>query len=150
MKFNRIYTFLLLAFVAILAGSCSKEDQMEIDEQLIQDFLREHNWEADSTSSGLYYIIDDPGSPEKPTINSVVTVNYTGFLLDGTIFDGGSNVTFPLSSVIAGWQEGIPLFGKGGSGLLIIPSHLGYGDRPVSGIPANSCLAFEIRVIDFQ
>lgn len=150
MKMNIVFTFFLAASTLVLTSSCSKEDQMDIDQQRIQDFLEEHNWDADSTSSGLYYIIDNPGSPEKPTINSEVTVNYTGFLLDGTVFDGGSNVTFPLNAVIAGWQEGLQLFGKGGSGLLIIPSHLAYGDRVVSGIPANSCLAFEIYLVDFQ
>jgi FKBP-type peptidyl-prolyl cis-trans isomerase FkpA len=148
MKFTAcIYS--LLVFVSILSvSSCAKDDQMEIDEQRIQDFLLEHNLDADSTSSGLYYIIDEPGSAEHPTIEDVVTVSYVGFLLNGDIFDSGE-ITFPLTNVIAGWQEGIPLFGRGGKGLLIIPSHLAYGDVPKNGIPANSVLAFDIHLIDF-
>jgi FKBP-type peptidyl-prolyl cis-trans isomerase FkpA len=149
MTIKTLTYFLLLAIAVFTFGACDKEDQMEIDQQLIQDFILEHGLDADSTASGIYYVIDDPGSSEHPTINDVVTVSYLGFLLNGDIFDDGIDVTFPLNSVIAGWQEGIPLFGKGGRGLLIIPSHLGYGDRALAGIPANSVLVFEIHLEDF-
>ncbi|HEY3387774.1 MAG TPA: FKBP-type peptidyl-prolyl cis-trans isomerase [Saprospiraceae bacterium] len=146
----RTLTFFLLTGIILLSlGSCKKEDQREIDQELIEAFILEHQLDADSTSSGLYYVIDEPGSSEHPTINDVVTVNYQGFFINGPVFDQGFDVTFGLNQVIAGWQEGIPLFGKGGKGLLIIPSHLGYGDRAKAGIPANSILVFEIHLIDF-
>jgi FKBP-type peptidyl-prolyl cis-trans isomerase FkpA len=149
MKFNSLI-FAFLSLVSIISvASCNKDDQKDIDQQLIEDFIAEHNLDADSTSSGLYYVIDTPGSADHPTVQDEVTVSYVGFLLNGDIFDSGSNVTFPLNQVIAGWQEGIPLFGKGGKGLLIVPSHLAYGDRALVGIPANSVLAFEINLIDF-
>ena len=54
--------------------------------------------------------------------------------------------TFPLSNVIQGWQEGIPLFSEGGSGVLLIPSALGYGGQAVGSIPANSVLIFEVSL----
>lgn len=149
MKISTLQYYVLFSLGFLLFSSCDKEDQIEVDQQLIEDFILEHQLDADSTSSGLYYVIDDPGSIERPTINDVVTVSYIGFLLNGDIFDNGTDVTFPLTSVIAGWQEGIPLFGRGGRGLLIIPSHLAYGDRPRVGIPANSVLVFEIHVKDF-
>ena len=149
MKIRTLTYIFFLAVTVVTLGSCDKEDQLEIDQQLIRDFIAEHGFDADSTESGLYYVIDDPGSSEHPTIDDVVTVSYLGFLLNGDIFDDGIDVTFPLNSVIAGWQEGIPLFGKGGRGLLIIPSHLAYGDRALAGIPANSVLAFEIHLNDF-
>ena len=149
MKFNSL-TFAFCLLVSIISiASCKKDDQREIDQQLIEDFINEHNLDADSTSSGLYYVIDEPGSAEHPTLSDVVTVTYVGFLLNGDVFDSRPNQTFPLNQVIAGWQEGIPLFGKGGKGWLIIPSHLGYGDRVLSGIPANSVLVFDINLIDF-
>jgi FKBP-type peptidyl-prolyl cis-trans isomerase FkpA len=149
MKITTISYLALFLVSVFFASSCSKEDQQEIDQQLIEDFILEHDLDADSTSSGLYYVIDEPGSSEHPTLSDVVTVSYVGFLLNGDIFDSQPNAVFPLTGVIAGWQEGIPLFGKGGKGLLIIPSHLAYGDRQLSGIPANSVLAFEINLVDF-
>ena len=149
MKINILSFVILLGLMVITISSCKKDDQREIDQQLIEAYILEHQLDADSTSSGLYYVIDDPGSSEHPTINDVVTVDYIGFFLNGDIFDNGNDVTFPLNQVIAGWQEGIPLFGKGGRGQLIIPSHLAYGDSPRAGIPANSVLAFEIHLKDF-
>jgi len=149
MKLNSLtFIFCLLAGTFSMM-SCHKEDQAEIDQQLIEDFIAEHNLDADSTSSGLYYVIDLPGSADHPTLSDEVTVSYVGFLLNGDIFDSAPNITFPLNQVIAGWQEGIPLFGKGGKGLLIIPSRLAYGEQARVGIPANSVLAFEINLIDF-
>jgi len=149
MKFSTNFFFFLFSVSLVALASCSKEDQVDIDQQLIEDFITEQNLDADSTSSGLYYVIYEPGSADHPTVSDQVTVSYVGFLLDGTVFDAGTNVTFPLNQVISGWQEGIPLFGKGGRGLLIIPSHLAYGDRPVSGIPPNSVLVFEVELVDF-
>jgi len=146
----RTLTFFLLSGITLFTlGSCQKDDQRDVDQELIEAFILEHQLDADSTSSGLYYVIDEPGSSEHPTIDDVVTVNYLGFLLNGDVFDDGIDVTFGLNQVIAGWQEGIPLFGKDGKGLLIIPSHLAYGDRPKAGIPANSVLVFEIHLTDF-
>mgnify|MGYP006246716607 FL=1 len=82
-------------------------------------------------------------------MNSSVTVVYVGKLTDGTIFDQSNllGATFPLANVIQGWQEGIPLFREGGSGMLLIPSSLGYGSQSVGNIPANSVLIFEISLI---
>ena len=57
--------------------------------------------------------------------------------------------TFPLSRVIAGWQEGIPLFKKGGKGLLLIPSTIAYGSRGAGSIPPNAPIAFEVELVDF-
>ena len=149
--FNMKYSlWICLLLAAITLPGCDKEDQRAIDEALIQDFIEEHNLVTQTTPSGLHYIIDLPGSSEHPTINNNITFSYLGFLLNGDIFDLGDNVTYPLSGLIEGFQEGIPLFGKGGGGTLIIPSHLAYGASPQPGIPANSVIVFEVSLIDFQ
>ncbi len=145
------YSFLIcLALAAITLTSCDKEDQRATDEALIQDFIAEHNLVTQTTPSGLHYIIDLPGSSQHPTINDDITFSYVGFLLNGDIFDLGDHVTYPLSGLIEGFQEGMPLFGKGGGGRLIIPSHLAYGESPQAGIPANSVIVFDVSLIDFQ
>lgn len=83
--------------------------------------------------------------------SSTVTVQYVGVLYaNGTQFDAswndgaGKPVTFPLSGVIKGWQEGIPGMRVGGRRELIIPPSLGYGSTPQAKIPANSTLVFVI------
>ena len=145
---NRFLT--LLCPIIMLLTSCKKPiDYDQIDEDLIQQYITDNSLDAQPTGSGLYYVIDNPGNGSTADINSTVTVAYVGKLTDGTIFDQSSSMgtTFPLINVIQGWQEGIPLFREGGSGVLLIPSSLGYGSQAVGGIPANSVLIFEISLI---
>lgn len=139
-------------------------EQKQTDDQLIQDYLEANNIEAQKTESGIYYTISEEGNGTHPTIQNQVTVHYTGKLLNGTIFDSsipanmperqgmtGDPVTFPLSGVVKGWQEGIPLLSKGGSGVLYIPSHLAYGAQsPSPAIPPNSVLMFEVELLDIK
>ncbi len=147
------FSISLLAMLTLVLGSCKKpktsEEQAREDEETIVAYIADNNLNAQPTGSGLYYVIENPGNNVQPNSNSTVTVEYRGFLTDGTVFDqspaGGS--TFSLGGVIPGWQEGIPLFGEGGSGLLLIPSALGYGSESVGDIPANSVLIFDVKLI---
>jgi len=127
------------------------------DESLITSYINGNNLKAQKTDKGLYYIIDNPGSGPNPKAGQTVKVHYTGTLLDGTKFDSskdrGTPFEFPLGQgrVIQGWDQGIPLLKKGGSGKLIIPSTLGYGDRGAGAkIPPNSVLIFDVELLDFK
>jgi FKBP-type peptidyl-prolyl cis-trans isomerase FkpA len=147
----------LMLLTGILLSACNKdlspEEQLAKDKEDIEKYLKDKGLTAKSTASGLYYIITEEGSGNNPTVNNTVTVKYKGYLLDGSIFDqttGSQTATFPLSNVIPGWQEGIPLFKKGGKGTLLIPSYLAYGPQSVGSIPANSPLIFDIELIDFK
>ena len=76
-------------------------------------------------------------------------MKYTGKLTNGTIFGQSTTpLTISLSTVIAGWQIGIPLIGEGGVIKLIIPSSLAYGCVANGSIPANSVLFFEVELVD--
>lgn len=137
----------------IFSTSCKEEvDQKAEDRDKIIKYIADNNLNAQSTSSGLYYSIEAPGSGKRPTVKSDVQVFYKGTLLDGTVFDESipQGIWFNLSQVIEGWQEGIPLFMEGGRGKLLVPSHLAYGSVARSGIPANSVLIFDIRLIDVR
>jgi len=80
-----------------------------------------------------------------------LTVQYTGWLWDGTQFDSswerGSSSTFPLSGVVQGWQQGLAGQPVGSQVLLIIPPDLGYGDQESGSIPANSTLIFVVDIL---
>ena len=125
-------------------------DYTQLDEEIILQYILDNNLNAEPTGSGLYYVVNSTGNGDVPNINSIVTVAYKGTLTDGTIFDqsSSSGATFPLSNVIQGWQEGIPLFSEGGSGILLIPSVLGYGNQAIGSIPANSVLIFEVTLLN--
>ncbi|MEI6750553.1 MAG: FKBP-type peptidyl-prolyl cis-trans isomerase [Bacteroidales bacterium] len=145
--------FFLLFLVTVCSCKKDKTDYTETDRQIILNYIAVHKLTALSTSSGLYYVVEKPGNENHPTSTSTVTINYTGKFTDGSIFDAtapGSPIVISLSSVIKGWQEGIPLFGKGGKGILLIPSSLGYGSTGSYGVPANSVLIFEIDLVDFH
>jgi FKBP-type peptidyl-prolyl cis-trans isomerase FkpA len=152
----RYFLTFLTAFSFFLSGCkddyLTAEEQLKVDLDLIAKYLAEKNLTAQSTASGLHYIIEKPGTDGNPNINSTVTVHYKGHFLDGKVFDQttGTPISFPLNAVIKGWQEGIPLFQKGGKGVLIIPSELGYGTRPPSGIPANAVLVFDVELVKFN
>ena len=125
-------------------------DQPAVDEQIITQYISDHKLNAKATGTGLYYVIINPGTGSRPVASSNVTVNYKGYLSNGSVFDqsNSSGVSFGLSNVIQGWQEGIPQFKKGGKGILLIPSALGYGASAQSSIPANSVLIFDVELLD--
>lgn len=125
------------------------------DDAALEAYIKKNNLKAEKTPEGIYYIIEEAGSEEKPLIAGNVTCHYEGTLLDGTKFDSsydrGQPATFPLTQVIPGWSLGIPLFGKGGKGTLLIPSHLAYGEQGSGDkIKPNSCLKFDVEIIDFK
>lgn len=104
------------------------------------------------TESGLQYTIITKGSGDKPEADSRVTVNYTGKLLDGTVFDSSyernAPATFRVDQVIAGWQEALQLMQEGAEWKLYIPPRLGYGARgaPGGGIGPNELLIFDVKL----
>ena len=94
-------------------------------------------------------IIVGTGTEVLPT--STLTVHYTlmswssGEILESS-WTSGQPATFPLSGVIAGWQEGLPGTKVGGRRLLVIPPSLGYG--PMAGHPLEKeTLIFTVDII---
>jgi len=144
------YSFIL--FVGFSA--CDKGQRiLKNDIEKIEEYLDDNNLSAERTANDLFYIIEEEGNGEFPDLSSEVTVDYHGYLLNGSVFDSsldrGEPFEFFLTEVIRGWREGIPLFSKGGKGKLFIPSHLAYGEAAQTNIPANSVLIFDIHLIDF-
>lgn len=144
---------LLVAFVGLLFIGCSSDDGVvdftAENEQEILDYLSERNLNAQKSATGLYYIIDEQGSGSAPSASSNVTVAYRGYFTNGNVFDQSSSngISFNLSQVIPGWTEGITYFNEGGSGMLLIPSRLAYGNNGRSGIPGGAVLLFDITLI---
>lgn len=108
------------------------------------------------TPSGLKYAIVVEGEGVNADSGKVVTVNYSGFLQDGTKFDSSVERDEPFSlvlgmkQVIPGWEEGLKFMKKGSKVRLIVPPQLGYGGAEVGKIPANSTLIFDVEMIDLQ
>ena len=113
--------------------------------------------ERTTMENGL--IIETLIEGEEPTAEqySIVTVNYTGSLENGTVFDtsldpGREPFRFTLGAgqVIAGWDQGVLGMKTGEKRKLTIPPELGYGNQDMGVIPPNSTLIFEIDLLEVE
>lgn len=134
-----------------------KAKVLKKSEKLAKKQLKQYKKKANTTESGLMYIIEKPGTGPTAKPGQTVSVHYTGYLLDGTKFDSsvdrGKPISFKLGAgqVIPGWDEGIQLLNKGAKAKFIIPYNLAYGEAghpPV--IPPRSVLIFEVELVDIQ
>ncbi len=134
----------------VLAASKQKE---EMELKLIQEKFPN----AQSTASGLRYILQKEGTGDTPKQGQTVLVHYTGTFLDGKKFDSSYDRNQPIEipigvgRVIKGWDEGIMMLKKGSKATLIIPYHLGYGEQGYPGvIPPKSWLIFDVELLDIK
>ncbi|KAI1329637.1 hypothetical protein F5Y16DRAFT_91591 [Xylariaceae sp. FL0255] len=84
-----------------------------------------------------------------------VEVRYIGKLADGKVFDSnkkGKPFSFKAGTgeVIKGWDIGVQGMSVGGERRLTIPAHLAYGSKSQPGIPANSQLVFDIKLLGIK
>ncbi len=116
-----------------------------------------------SKDSNLQIIDVAVGTGTVATQGSSVTVNYTGMLQDGTVFDSSISrntpFTFKLGNgdVIKGWDLGLVGMKVGGKRRLVIAPSYGYGAQDVTNpstgqvvIPANSTLVFDVELVSVK
>jgi peptidylprolyl isomerase len=110
--------------------------------------------DAQVTASGLASKVLVPGKgTEHPTLESEVTVHYSGWTTDGKMFDSsvqrGEPATFPLNRVIKGWQEGVQLMVVGEKRRFWIPGALAYDNSTRAGVPKGT-LVFDVELLSFK
>lgn len=135
-----------LAFLVLAACSCGAKPATGpsvIDPDAPEEFT--------TTDSGLKYRILRKGDGQYPTLSNRVTVDYSGWLDDGTYFDtsysNSEPATFALRGVVEGWQEGMQLVSEGGMIELEVPPELGYGaEGSPPNIPPNATLHFKVEL----
>ena len=159
---NLLYLLPVLALFA----ACGFDDDENPSNSCVNDTPTLEEFAAQDTvtydeldNTGLLYYIVDSGSVDRPTINSTVRANYTGFFTSGVVFDATTTTSgparFPLTNVIEGWQLGVPLIGRGGKIRLLLPSDLAYGPNGncnslgQCSICPDTDLVFDIELVDF-
>lgn len=126
----------------------------EVNAAAGEQFLAENGKrvEVKTTASGLQYEVIEEGSGVSPKPGDMVSVHYTGKLIDGTVFDSseerGEPATFGVTQVIPGWVEALQLMKEGAKWRLFIPSALAYGPQGAGGlIGPNQTLIFDVQLL---
>ncbi|MCM2302779.1 MAG: peptidylprolyl isomerase [Flavobacteriaceae bacterium] len=128
-----------------------KEEQFEKQKAEFLSKMGENT--AKELPSGLKILIKEEGKGTKVESGYLVKVHYSGYFVDGKMFDSSFNRGVPfefrpgVDRVIAGWTEGIPMLREGTKAVFFIPYYLAYGDMARPGMPAKSDLIFEIEVL---
>ena len=151
---KQILHYVLLVLVVIATASCNRNDWLDWKAQN-QLFLEQNKLNPDVhvTSSGLQYkVIADPNPYDaRPSQSNIVTCTYTGSLINGAKFEGGTS-SFTVNTLISGFAEGIKKIHTNGDIILYIPYELGYADEAqgtegtTSFIPPYSTLIFNIHL----
>lgn len=124
-------------------------------ERNVPNVLDDPRASVQRTALGLAYCILHEGPPGTvPGAEDTVRVHYTGWTIDGEMFDSsverGQPLEFPLNGVIRGWTEGLRLMTPGDKARLWIPGNLGYGRREpgeAAGAPPKGTLIFDVELI---
>ena len=126
--------WLIAMAIMLLVAGCSKDDKNMNGELIIEDII--------------------VGQGAEAVKHSIITVNYTGWLEDGTKFDSSLNpgreplrFTLGAGQMIQGFDQGILGMKVGGKRKLTIPPNLGYGSQDKGIIPPNSTLIFELDLL---
>ncbi len=161
---NIFYVIFALWYLLVANTTFAKgrsQSRAERDDAELRAYFDKNMIRPIKTSNGVYCLITQKGTGDYAQAGQEISVNYTGKILDGKIFD--SNVdekykhtgpfTFRLGTgmVIRGWDDALILFNTGCKGTIYIPSSMAYGPTsPGKGIPPNSILVFDIEVTDID
>lgn len=156
-----------------------KERQKKMDEQkvmlearkneegkVLAKYLEDNKITVKPTASGLYFIEKSKGKGPHPKEGDVVKVNYTGRLMDGTVFDTNNEaeakkaglydekrpyepVDFKVGELVPGMNEALTMMSAGSKATIILPSALAYGERGGGPIPPFSPMVFEVEIVSF-
>ena len=145
--------FIILSIVILILG-CSQQSNLEMNLQQSESFLEQNllNSSIIEIEPGLQYLIlDSPeGNSSRPTLSDIITADFHGTLMDGTVFwssiDIGEPLTIQLSQLIPGCQKLISRMQVGDFWRVFIHPDLAYGEEGRPTIPPNSALIFDIEL----
>jgi FKBP-type peptidyl-prolyl cis-trans isomerase FkpA len=105
------------------------------------------------TASGLMYVVTKATTGRQAKSGDKVSMRYTGYLLNGEVFDGNMekngppfDFTIGAGQVIQGWDEGVALMKEGEEYKLIIPWNMAYGEGGTGPIKPFSTLVFDVKL----
>jgi FKBP-type peptidyl-prolyl cis-trans isomerase len=141
-------------YYAFMQKPAPATDQTQSTQENSNSQTNNTNQNTMDNTQGLKIETLKEGSGVGAKTGDTVTVNYTGKLTDGTVFDSSLNsgrtpfqFTLGQNRVIQGWEQGVLGMKVGEKRKLTIPPELGYGSQDYGPIPGNSTLTFEIDLL---
>ncbi len=138
----------------VYADTSSDQTQVSTQKSAGELFLEKNKQKPGVVAlpDGLQYKILQEGQGERPADGDMVTVDYSGTLIDGQEFDSsykrGKPATFPVNGVIPGWTEALKLMKTGATWNLYVPASLAYGEQGAPpAIGPNQTLIFKVHLI---
>ena len=146
------------------------KERQENEPEAIATYVSENNITVKPNDKGVYVVIKKKGTGAKVAAGRTVSMNYTGRLLDGTMFDssvesdaiqGGiqqAGRTYePLTYVVGqmrlipGWEESVMGMPEGTIMQVVMPSAQAYGPQGAGkDIPPYSPLVFDIEIVSVK
>jgi FKBP-type peptidyl-prolyl cis-trans isomerase FkpA len=160
-RFFQRSTFYVAVLVALMLYSCNGLDIEERTENTEKEEislaianLTKNGYDVDTTALGVYYIMLKNGTGQYPQTGDTLDVIYTGFFLNGSIFDASYfhrqdsiwSLVYKTTSVVPGFEDAVGTLSKGAQGDFLIPSRLGYGPNGTYGVPPWTTLGFTIKL----
>lgn len=143
---NKILFFLTITHLLFSCKTYSDEEKQTFDQQ-IKSYLDKEGLKCERSESGLYFNIIEPGEGNTIRYLDSVSFTYKGRFLSGEVFDEQKKpVQFAVKDLIGAWKEIMLELKPGAKAFLVAPPHLGYGDRALDDIPANSILVYEMAI----
>jgi FKBP-type peptidyl-prolyl cis-trans isomerase len=155
----------IILSVTIIISSCvntdlpertAADEQQELNEAIAK--LEKANYNVDTTDLGVFYIMNKLGTGSYPQKGDTCYLIYTGFFLNGVIFDSSGEhykdsiwkINYLEVSVIPGFNDAISLLNKGAEAEVIIPSQFAYGSTRYGDIPPYTPLVFSMKMRDIR
>lgn len=161
---SRFFNFLVVGVAVGLLSSClgsneiyEEEPSNEKEQRDLQSYLQiliEDDYDIDTTALGVYYVTMEQGEGDYPKIGDTLEVGYSGYLIDGRLFDS-SNLYYEDGTwefilgdqdMIRGWDDGMQVIQNGSLVQLIIPSEFAYGANGSGSIDPYQTLIFVVEM----
>ncbi len=152
-RFSRPLTRALLSILALAVVACTGQiaglgPPSDPATQTFSPSLGVDLGTMSKTADGLYYRDLTFGTGALVVKDTLVTVTYDGYLVDGTLFDSGVSTEFAMTSVLPGFREGLIGMRVGGRRQLVVPSALGYGSAGhLPAVPRQATLIYEVTLL---
>ena len=148
----KITNIVLLLLGMVVLNSCKQDNWLDWKTQnelwLAENAKKEG---VKTTHTGLQYKCIVPGEPNTPRVDDakMVTINYSGKLINGHEFDANEKYSDFVNVFVPGFTEGLKLMKEFGIYEFYIPYDLAYGEHGAPGaIPPYAALTFVVELIE--